>query len=94
MYPKSESAVQIVNTRFEALDYLSNAAHFIKFNLKLVNLAKYGSKAGDFRVCHLHGVASAVVLNLGRRLGLLGKLRLPSALRHVSSIAAYAPQLT
>ena len=70
-----ETAVEIVDTRFEALDYLANAAHFVELDLQLVNLAEDGSEAGDFSVGHLHCVASAVVLHLGRRLGLLGELR-------------------
>lgn len=71
----SKPAVQVVNTRLEALDYLPNAAYFIKFDLQLVNFAKYGSKTGDLSIRHLHCVPSAVVLHLGRRLRLLGKLQ-------------------
>lgn len=70
-----EPAIQIVKARFEALDYLTNSAHFIKFDLQLVDFAEYGAETRDFGVGHLHSVASTVVLHLGRRLGLLGKLR-------------------
>jgi hypothetical protein len=70
-----EPAVEIVDACFEALDYLANTAHFVELDLQLVNLAEDGSEAGDFSVGHLHCVASAVVLHLGRRLGLLGELR-------------------
>lgn len=70
----SEPTIKIINTRFEALDYLANPAYFVEFDLKLVDLAKDGSEARDFSVGHLHCVASSVVLHLGRRLGLLGEL--------------------
>ena len=71
----SETAIQVINARFEALDYLADAADFVKFDLKLINFAQYRSEAGDFSVGHLHCVASTIVLHLGRRLGLLGELR-------------------
>lgn len=70
-----EATIQIVDACLEALDYLANSAYFIKFDLKLVNLAEYRSKAGDLSVGHLHCVACTVVLDLGRRLRLLGKLQ-------------------
>lgn len=68
--------IQAINARLEALYNLANAAHLIKFDLKLVDFAQNGTKARDFGIGHLHCVTRAVVLHLGCGLGLLGQLQL------------------
>lgn len=64
----------MVDARLEALDDLANAADLVEFDLELVDFADDGAEAGDFSVGHGDGVAGAVVLHLGCRLGLLGEL--------------------
>jgi hypothetical protein len=66
----------MVDPRLEALDYLANATHLVELDLELVDFAQDSTKAGDFGVGHCHRVTSAVVLDLGGRLGLLRELRL------------------
>lgn len=72
----------MVDTSAEALDNLANAADLVKLDLELVDFAEDGSKAGNFGVGDLYGVASAVVVNLGRRLRLLCEI-VPSLLYRV-----------
>ena len=70
-----DATLELMDACLEGLYYLADATHLVELDLQLVNLAEDGSEAGDFSVGHLHCVASAVVLHLGRRLGLLGELR-------------------
>jgi hypothetical protein len=64
----------MVNPSPEALDNLTDATHLVELDLELVDFAQDGSKAGDFSVGDLDGISSAVVVDLGRRLRLLGEL--------------------
>lgn len=75
----TELLLEIRNACLETLDYLANAAHFVKFDLQLVDFTEDGTEACDFSVGILDGVAGAVVLDLSGSLCLLGEI-LPSLL--------------
>lgn len=69
-----DAALQTLDTLLETFDNLANATHLVEFDLQLVDLAQDGPEAGDFGVGHLDRVTSAVVLDLGGHLRLLGEL--------------------
>ena len=68
---RSNPTLQLLDAGLEAFHNLANAAHLVELDLELIDLAENAMEAGNFRVGHLDGVASAVVLNLGGRLCLV-----------------------
>jgi hypothetical protein len=69
-----DAALETVHAGLETFHNLANATHLVELDLELVDFAQDLAEAGDFGVGHLDGVAGAVVLDLRRRLCLLGEL--------------------
>lgn len=75
MWGASKASLEMSNPGLEALYYFANAADLVELDLELVDFAQDGMETGDFGVGHLYRIASAVVLDLGSRLGLLRELQ-------------------
>jgi len=67
----SDPSIQSFNSLSKPFDNLANAPHLIEFVLELVDLSQDFVEACYFGVGHFDCISGAVVLNLGRSLGLL-----------------------